>query len=67
MKLETRIKRFIGRTRSPVVLRSELRRFGGSSQLSVVLGSLQTQGLLVRIGTGLYAKEKWPRNSEQVR
>lgn len=58
VKLETLIKRFIGRASSPVVLRSELRKFGGSSQLSVVLRSLQDQGLLVRIGTGVYAKAK---------
>lgn len=58
MKIETRIKRFIRRTSSPVVLRAELRRFGGSSQLSVVLRSLQDQGLLVRIGKGVYAKAK---------
>lgn len=58
MNLETRIRRFVARTRSPVVLRADLRGFGSSSQLSVVLKALQRQGVLVRIGTGVYAKAK---------
>lgn len=59
MKVEKRIRRFIARTRSPVVLRSDLQKLSGSaSQLSVVLKALIDQGLLVRIGVGVYAKAK---------
>lgn len=58
MKLETRIERAIMRSRSPVVLRSELRGLGSTSQLSAALKGLQAQGVLVRIGLGIYAKAK---------
>lgn len=58
MTLETCVKRFVERARSPIVLRAELRKFGSSSQVSVVLRSLKERGVLVRIGTGVYAKAK---------
>ena len=53
-----RIQRLVARSRSPVVLRDELRHLGSSSQLSVALNALLQQGLLVRIGVGVYAKAK---------
>lgn len=58
MNLQERIKRHLSQTRSPVVLRRELRYLGSASQLSVALRSLLNEGTLVRIGTGLYAKAK---------
>jgi hypothetical protein len=58
VNLEVRVKQAIQRNRSPVILRSELRGLGSSSQLSVALRALLDQGVLVRIGVGIYAKAK---------
>ena len=58
MNLEARIKQAIQRRRSPVILRAELRSLCSSSQLSAALRTLQDQGVLVRIGVGIYAKAK---------
>lgn len=40
------------------MLRRELKGLGSASQLSVALRSLMTDGVVVRIGTGVYAKAK---------
>lgn len=58
MTVESLVRRYLARTRSPVVLRRELRDFGSASQLSVALRSLMAEGVVVRIGTGIYAKAK---------
>lgn len=56
--VESRIRRYLARTRGPVVLRRELQALGSASQLSVALRSLMAEGVVVRIGTGIYAKAK---------
>ncbi len=49
----------IASSSSPVVLRSELRKLGySSSSLSAALRALIEQGVIVRIGAGIYAKAK---------
>lgn len=58
MSLLNRIHGYLVQSDSAVVLRSELRSFGSASQLSVALNALLQHGLLVRIGTGVYAKAK---------
>lgn len=58
MSIEARIKHFIAANQSPVLLRAEMRKFGSVSQLSVVLNALLQQGVLLRIGVGVYAKAK---------
>lgn len=58
MSVETRIKRYLNRTRSPILLRRELKGLGSESQLSTALRSLLADGSLVRIGFGVYAKAK---------
>lgn len=58
MSIEARIKQFVMTAQSPIVLRAELRNLGSASQLSVALRALLHQGVLVRIGTGVYAKAK---------
>lgn len=51
------IKRHIFHGRSPVVLRADLHKLGYSaSSLSAALRALIEQGVLVRIGVGVYAK-----------
>jgi len=53
------VRRYIALFRSPVVLRSELRKLGySSSSLSAALHALIDQGVLVRLGSGIYAKAK---------
>ena len=58
MKLEERLKRSIARRRGNVILRREIASLGSASQLSEALKLLQKNGLLVRIGTGIYAKTR---------
>lgn len=59
MTLKLAIERFIAETHSPVVLRADLRKLGcSSSSLSAALRTLIDQGVLVRIGAGVYAKAK---------
>ena len=41
-----------------VILRSQLAALGSPSQVSKALRGLQDQGVLVRIGTGVYAKTR---------
>lgn len=58
MKLEERLLRSIKQRDSDVVLRAELVKMGSSSQLSEALKALQDRGVLVRIGTGVYARTR---------
>ncbi|WAC71107.1 DUF6088 family protein [Roseateles sp. SL47] len=58
MKLEERLLRSIARRKGNVVLRSDIASLGSSSQLSAALKLLQQRGVLVRIGTGIYAKTR---------
>lgn len=56
MKLEERVLRSIKRRVGNIILRADLVRMGSASQVSEVLKTLQEKGILVRIGTGIYAK-----------
>jgi len=58
MKLQERIFRSIKRRTSNVVLRAELAGMGSASQVTEALKLLQEKGVLVRIGTGIYAKTR---------
>ncbi|NHZ39486.1 MULTISPECIES: DUF6088 family protein [Massilia] len=58
MKLEDRLLRSIKLRSGNVVLRTELAGLGSNSQLSEALRALQAKGVLVRIGTGVYAKTR---------
>ncbi|MBB2486827.1 S-adenosylhomocysteine hydrolase [Mitsuaria sp. WAJ17] len=58
MRLKTRIKRHLERTQSPVLLRRELKGLGSETQLSAALKSLLAEGVIVRIGVGVYAIAK---------
>nr|WP_255580953.1 DUF6088 family protein [Caballeronia sp. dw_276] len=50
--------RSIRRRSGVVILRSELTKLGGRSQLTRVLATLVATRMLVRIGHGIYAKTK---------
>lgn len=57
-RLEDRVMRSIKRRPGVVILRSELTKLGGRSQLTRVLATLVATRKLVRIGHGIYAKTK---------
>ena len=58
MRLQDRMLRSIKQRRGNVVLRSELAKMGSASQVTAALKALQESGVLVRIGTGVYAKTR---------
>lgn len=58
MKLEERLLRSIKQRDSDVILRAELVKMGSSSQITEALKALQDKGVLVRIGTGVYARTR---------
>lgn len=58
MKLQERMLRAIRKRTGNVILRQELSRLGSASQITEALKALQVSGVLVRIGTGVYAKTR---------
>lgn len=56
MILEDRLRIAIGRRRDEVFLRTEFARLGSEAQLSRALRALVADGVLVKIGKGVYAK-----------
>jgi hypothetical protein len=58
MKLEDRMLRSIRQRNGNVILRSDVAGMGSASQVSEALRALQLKGVLVRIGTGVYAKTR---------
>lgn len=58
MKLEQRMLLSIGQRKGNIVLRADLANLGSASRVSEVLKSLQKRGVLIRIGTGIYAKTR---------
>ena len=58
MKLEQRMLLSISQRAGNVVLRSELTGMGSSSQVTKALRVLQAKGVLLRIGSGVYAKTR---------
>lgn len=58
MKLLERAQISIKRRAGQVVLRSDLVNLGSSSQLSEAIKKLTESGLLLRIGSGIYAKSQ---------
>jgi hypothetical protein len=58
MKLEERMLRSVRQRAGHVVLRVELASMGSASQVTRALQALQQKGVLMRIGTGVYAKTR---------
>ena len=58
MRLQERMLRAIRRRTGAVILRRDLTALGSASQVTRALKELQTRGVLVRIGTGVYAKTR---------
>jgi predicted transcriptional regulator of viral defense system len=58
MKLEERLLLSIRKRAGNVILRSDVTPLGSASQISEALKALQNRGLLLRIGTGIYAKTR---------
>ncbi len=58
MKLQERMLRAIKQRGGNVILRQELSRLGSASQITEALRALQASNVIVRIGTGVYAKTR---------
>jgi Family of unknown function (DUF6088) len=58
MKLQERVIRSIAARESVVVLRSELASLGSSAHLSRILARLVSEGKLVRVSRGIFAKSR---------
>ena len=58
MKLQERMLRSIKQRAGNVVIRAELAGMGSASQVTAALKALQDKGVLLRIGTGVYAKTR---------
>ena len=56
MKIESRILLSIRQRPGVVILRSDVAGLGSASQVSASLKALQNKGLVVRVGSGIYAK-----------
>lgn len=56
MKLQSRVQTSISRRVGEVILRSELKKLGGSSQLTEALNALVKEGKLIKLGSGVFAK-----------
>ena len=56
MKLKERIRQSIAKRQGNVILRRELIGLGGRTQLSEALRALQDEGVLERLGSGVYSK-----------
>jgi len=56
MKLKDRVRQSLAKRSDRVVLRRDLAHFGSRTQLSQVLLELQNDGVLNRIGEGVYAQ-----------
>lgn len=58
MKLQERMLRSIQQRAGNIILRAEVARLGSPTQVTEALRSLQNMGVIVRIGTGIYAKTR---------
>lgn len=58
MRVAQRIKISVAQSKDEVFLRREFARFGSVAQVTRALGQLITEGQLVRLGVGVYAKAK---------
>lgn len=58
VEVEKRLRRAIALRKDDVFLRSEFARFGSPAQLSRAFKQLITEGVLVRLGLGVFAKAK---------
>lgn len=56
MLLVKRMKNSVNKRAGTVVFRTDLARLGGATQIGVALRALVAQGVLVRLGEGVYAK-----------
>lgn len=58
MNLENRLRIAVGKRNSDVFLRSEFAQFGSEAQVGRALRKLVSDGVMVKLGLGVYAKAK---------
>ncbi|MGH1506982.1 DUF6088 family protein, partial [Ralstonia solanacearum] len=54
----SRLKRFLAESREDVLVRAEFTEFGSRTQVNRALRTLIADGVLVRLGLGVYARAK---------
>ena len=58
MNMVDRIKRTVANRHADVFVRADFMTFGSPAQVGRALTELQSQGVLVKLGVGVYAKAK---------
>nr|WP_315185762.1 DUF6088 family protein [uncultured Albidiferax sp.] len=58
MKIVNRIKRSVANRNADVFVRADFMSFGSQAQVGRALTELQSEGALVKLGVGVYAKAK---------
>lgn len=58
MNLENRLRIAVGKQSSEVFLRSDFAKFGSEAQVGRALRKLVSEGVMVKLGVGVYAKAK---------
>jgi len=58
MNIVNRIKRSVSNRSADVFLRADFENFGSPAQITRALAELQKNGVLVKLGVGVYAKAK---------
>jgi len=66
MKLIDRLRQSVVRRHANVFLRADFSGLGSATQLSEALRSLQSEGILNRLGPGVYAKTFGPSAEERI-
>ena len=61
-----RVRRSIAKGAGSIVLRQDLLKLGSSARIDASLSELMSQGRLVRLGKGVYAKTKLSSNSTRA-
>ena len=58
MNIVDRIKRSVANRNADVFVRADFMPFGSQAQVGRALNELQSEGVLVKLGVGVYAKAK---------
>lgn len=58
MNIMNRIRRSVANRGADVFLRADFEKFGSETQITRALSELQSSGVLVKLGVGVYAKAK---------
>ena len=66
MKLTERLRQSVAKRHDTVILRREVANLGSASRISEALVTLQREGVLKRLGSGVYAKTEGPLDTDWI-